>query len=324
MCKVNVLFRRGLLCFLPRSSSLLSSRNSVCFCSPHFRQLSLAASQVRSIFRNCHSALLLSNGSIYTIHSSHRESVIRHKHVQQERIREVLQEKKERFKETGQVILKDIRDTKNKVKERMEEIVERENVWTIPNLLCVSRIAISPYLGYVITQSEFHLALGLFAFAGITDLVDGWIARTYPSQATKIGSFLDPMADKVLVAILFLTLTYMDFIPVPLTGMIIIRDLLLVGAGFYIRYQSLPAPKTLARYFDVTHATAQLAPTFISKVNTAIQLTLIATTLAAPVFDYVDHPLLHALWYVTAGTTIASAWSYVVSQNTYKFLKRKK
>lgn len=56
--------------------------------------------------------------------------------------------------------------------------------------------------------------------------------------------------------------------------------------------------RTLSRYFDVTHATAQLAPTFISKINTAVQLTLAATTLAAPVFNYVDHPALHMLWFV--------------------------
>lgn len=51
------------------------------------------------------------------------------------------------------------------------------------------------------------------------------------------------------------------------------------------------------RYFDATHATAQLAPTFISKVNTAVQLLLVGSTLAAPVFDYVNHPALQGLWY---------------------------
>lgn len=57
-----------------------------------------------------------------------------------------------------------------------------------------------------------------------------------------MGSFLDPMADKVLIATLFLTLTYADLIPVALTGMIIARDAILVVAGFIIRYRSLPPP----------------------------------------------------------------------------------
>ncbi|GLH06393.1 Probable cardiolipin synthase (CMP-forming) [Gryllus bimaculatus] len=236
----------------------------------------------------------------------------------------VLKERKDRIKVSGQILLNDIRETKNKMKEKMEEVIERENVFTIPNFLCVSRIIISPYLGYVIIQSNFQLAFGLFVFAGVTDLIDGWVARTYPSQATKIGSFLDPMADKILVAILFVTLTYIELIPIPLTIMIIARDLLLVIAGFYIRYQSLPPPKTLPRYFDVTHATAQLAPTFVSKVNTVVQLSLVATTLASPVFGGVNPEVIHGLWYLTAATTVASACSYIFSRNTYKYLKPKK
>lgn len=72
--------------------------------------------------------------------------------------------------------------------------------------------------------------------------MDGWIARTWDGQSSKLGSFLDPMADKVLIATLFLTLTYSNLIPLLLTEMIIARDLLLVGAGFVIRFISLPKP----------------------------------------------------------------------------------
>ncbi|KAL3286503.1 hypothetical protein HHI36_001008 [Cryptolaemus montrouzieri] len=129
-----------------------------------------------------------------------------------------------------------------------------------------------------------------------------------------MGSFLDPMADKVLIGTLFLTLTYADLIPIALTAMIIGRDILLVTAGFIIRYRSLPHPKTLGRYFDVTHATVQLAPTFISKVNTGVQLALVGSTLAAPVFHYVGHPFLEYLWYVTGATTIAAGLSYIISK----------
>lgn len=57
-----------------------------------------------------------------------------------------------------------------------------------------------------------------------------------------MGSFLDPMADKVLIATLFLTLTYANLIPMALTSLIVARDLMLVGAGTVIRYQSLPPP----------------------------------------------------------------------------------
>ncbi|XP_013139230.1 PREDICTED: probable cardiolipin synthase (CMP-forming) [Papilio polytes] len=220
-------------------------------------------------------------------------------------------------------IIKDLQETKAKVKEKFEEVVERENVFTIPNMLCVARITMSPYLGYVILQDNYNLALGLLVFAGVTDLLDGWIARTWKSQSSKMGSFLDPMADKVLVATLFVCLTWQDLIPLPLTLLIIARDVALVAAGFVIRYKSLPPPRTLSRYFDVTHATAQLAPTFISKVNTAIQLLLVGTTLASPVFDYVHHPALQILCGVTAATTVVSALSYLIRKDTYKILKKK-
>lgn len=77
------------------------------------------------------------------------------------------------------------------------------------------------------------------------------------------------------------------------------------------------------KYFDPTYASVQLAPTVASKLNTGVQLCLVASTLAAPVFHFVDHPLLQSLCYVTAVTTIAGGLSYLVSKDTYKFLRKK-
>lgn len=85
--------------------------------------------------------------------------------------RDILMEKKDGF-------VKDMLIKKTMVKERvrekmeeMEEIVERENVFTIPNLLCVGRGVLAPYLGYVIVQQDFTFAMGLLVFAGVTDIV---------------------------------------------------------------------------------------------------------------------------------------------------------
>ncbi|XP_017781723.1 PREDICTED: probable cardiolipin synthase (CMP-forming) [Nicrophorus vespilloides] len=237
--------------------------------------------------------------------------------------KERLRDTEQRIKERGRVVLADIKETKDKVKGRVEQVIEKENIYTIPNFLCISRILLSPYLGMLIVQADFNFALGILGIAAVTDLLDGWIARTWESQSTKVGSFLDPMADKVLIATLFLTLTYANLIPIALTSIIVGRDVILVTAGFVIRYKSLPPPRNLSRYFDATLATAQLAPTFISKVNTAVQLLLVGSTLAAPVFQYVGHPALEYLWYVTGATTVAAGMSYVLSKNTYKFLKHK-
>ncbi|XP_049548005.1 probable cardiolipin synthase (CMP-forming) [Anopheles darlingi] len=220
-------------------------------------------------------------------------------------------------------LVQDIRERKKRVKKRVEEVIERENVVTIPNLLCIGRILASPYIGYVILQSEFQLAMVLLIMAGLTDLADGWIARNWPNQASRIGSFLDPMADKVLMGSLVIAMCYIELFPLWLTAVVVFRDVLLISAGFVIRYVSLPKPRTLSRYFDATHATAQLAPTFISKLNTAVQMVAVAATLGAPIFDYGNHDYLQGLWYLTGFTTLAAAVSYFTSKDTYKILRKK-
>ncbi|XP_064784128.1 cardiolipin synthase (CMP-forming) [Oncorhynchus masou masou] len=185
-----------------------------------------------------------------------------------------------------------------------------ENPWTIPNLLCVCRIALAPVLGILITEQHFHLSLGLFALAGFTDVLDGYIARNWPSQKSALGSALDPLADKILISVLYISLTYAQLIPAPLTALVIARDVGLIAAVFYVRYKTVPPPVTLSKFFNPCYTTAQLKPTTLSKVNTAIQLFLVAASLASPVFHYTDSPLLQALWYITAVTTTVSGYSY--------------
>ncbi|XP_069000290.1 cardiolipin synthase (CMP-forming) [Embiotoca jacksoni] len=185
-----------------------------------------------------------------------------------------------------------------------------ENPWTIPNLLCVSRILLAPFLGHLIIQQHFHLSLALFTLAGATDLLDGYIARTWPTQKSALGSALDPLADKILISFLYVSLTYAGLIPAPLTALVIFRDIGLIAAVFWVRYKTVPPPVTLSKFFNPCYTTAQLKPTLFSKVNTAIQLCLVAASLAAPVFQYTDSILLQSLWYITAVTTAASGYSY--------------
>uniref|UniRef100_A0A8C5MX87 Cardiolipin synthase (CMP-forming) n=1 Tax=Leptobrachium leishanense TaxID=445787 RepID=A0A8C5MX87_9ANUR len=198
-----------------------------------------------------------------------------------------------------------------------------ENPWTIPNLLSMTRIGLSPVLGYLIVGEDFHIALGIFALAGVTDLLDGYIARNWANQKSALGSALDPLADKILISVLYVCLTYAGLIPVPLTVMIILRDIALIAAVFYVRYKTLPPPRTAGKYFNPCYATARLEPTFISKMNTAVQLILVAASLAAPVFNFVDSVYLQALWCITAFTTAASGYSYYRhGQKTVKILNK--
>ncbi|XP_075269481.1 cardiolipin synthase (CMP-forming) [Opisthocomus hoazin] len=185
-----------------------------------------------------------------------------------------------------------------------------ENPWTIPNILSMARMGLAPVLGYLIVEENFSVALGVFVLAGVTDLLDGFIARNWANQKSALGSALDPLADKILISVLYVSLTCANLIPVSLTSMIILRDVVLIAAVFYVRYKTLSPPRTLSRYFNPCYATAQLKPTFVSKMNTAVQLILVAASLAAPVFNYVDSVYLQTLWCITALTTVTSAYSY--------------
>lgn len=75
-----------------------------------------------------------------------------------------------------------------------------ENIYTVPNILTFSRLVAAPLVGYLLVHDYHATALSLFAYAGITDLVDGYIARRYQLQ-TVVGTIIDPMADKLLMTI---------------------------------------------------------------------------------------------------------------------------
>jgi len=203
--------------------------------------------------------------------------------------------------------------------------LQRDKILTVPNVLTLLRMLASPVLGYLVLQESYHWACAVFVVAGFTDVLDGYIARHFVSQTSALGSFIDPFADKLLVSILFISLTAVDLIPLSLTVLVLTRDVCLMTAGFYVRYISLnPRPTSLRQYFDLTNRSAVLQPTTISKINTAVQLSLVAFTLAAPVFGYIEHPALQALWYLTASSTLISGVGYIFAKDTFKLLKKAK
>ncbi|XP_057316706.1 probable cardiolipin synthase (CMP-forming) [Hydractinia symbiolongicarpus] len=192
---------------------------------------------------------------------------------------------------------------------------------TIPNALTMFRLLVSPYIGYLVLCEQFNWAFGLVFLAGLTDAVDGWIARNFKNQSSNIGSYIDPLADKVLISILTLSLTAVHIIPMPLCGLIIARDLLLVGTSSHFHYKHLDPPKTLKKFFDFENSKVKMEPTGISKFNTFLQLGLVGLSVAAPVFHFTDHSLLHAYWYLVASTTVLSGLSYVVKDKSAYIIK---
>ncbi len=105
---------------------------------------------------------------------------------------------------------------------------------TTPNLLTLLRICLAPFLVAAILESHFALSFGLFVAAGLTDALDGLLARLL-KQRTMLGQYLDPVADKLLLSTLFLVLMHMDLIPVTVTVLVFGRDvgILVVAAILY-------------------------------------------------------------------------------------------
>lgn len=101
---------------------------------------------------------------------------------------------------------------REKVRSSFPSLTPRENIYNLPNFLTASRLIAAPVTAYLLVHDHYNLALGLFAYAGFTDLVDGWIARKWKLQ-TVAGSVLDPGADKALMIIVTSALAIKGAIP---------------------------------------------------------------------------------------------------------------
>lgn len=99
-----------------------------------------------------------------------------------------------------------------KVRSSITSLTPREKIYNIPNFLTATRLFAAPVIGYLVLHGQHKYALGLFAYAGITDMVDGWMARRFMLQ-TVVGSVIDPMADKFLMTVLTITLTMKGLLP---------------------------------------------------------------------------------------------------------------
>ncbi|OQV04596.1 hypothetical protein CLAIMM_09453 [Cladophialophora immunda] len=202
-----------------------------------------------------------------------------------------------------------------------------ENIYTLPNALTFSRLLAAPLVGYFVLQHEALLALGLFAYAGITDLVDGWLARRFHSQ-TVVGTVIDPMADKILMTTCVVTLTANGTLPVWLAVVVLGRDVALAISAIYFRWISLPPPKTFTRYWDFSLPSAEVHPTEISKINTLLQLLLVGNAMLLPVLPawLVDAGnlwgVMEGWYYLVAGTTVWSGLSYLGNKQAVRILTK--
>ncbi len=159
------------------------------------------------------------------------------------------------------------------------------------------RIALVAPILMLILKGSFGWALALFWVAGFSDGVDGYLAKRFEWHS-RLGALLDPIADKLLVAGLFVTLAYTQDIPVWLAAVVIMRDVVIVAGA--TAYNFLVRP-------------VQGEPTRISKLNTALQLLFLLFVLSRAGFGWPDQISLTVLGAAVLVTVVISGVDYVWS-----------
>ncbi|MCV0397764.1 MAG: CDP-alcohol phosphatidyltransferase family protein [Rhizobiaceae bacterium] len=168
---------------------------------------------------------------------------------------------------------------------------------TIPNIITILRFLLVPVVVFALLTGEMGWALAGFLVAGVSDGVDGFIARTF-DQKTELGAYLDPVADKLLLVSVFVVLGYMQELPLWLVIAAVSRDALIVGGVMLSTVMGKPI---------------EIRPLFVSKANTAIQIVLVLLVLAELTFGGSSGWLRLALVYGCGLLTAASAGAYLVS-----------
>ncbi len=165
----------------------------------------------------------------------------------------------------------------------------------IPNGICVVRIFLSLPIVWLMVEGRFGLALALFALAGLSDGLDGWLAKRFHWES-RLGGLLDPLADKVLLVSAFLSLGWLGFLPITLVLLVILRDLIIITGALVYHYSI---------------ADLEAAPSLISKLNTLVQIVLVLAVMANQGLLDLPASLLTSLILLTYLTTLISGADYI-------------
>ena len=176
----------------------------------------------------------------------------------------------------------------------------RAGLQHLPNLITLSRIALVPVLILLLKDHRYGMALAVFAVAGVSDALDGYLAKRLGVQS-QFGAVLDPVADKLLLVTAYVMLTVLGHIPFWLTLAVASRDVLIVGG--YLLYTSHAGP-------------VKMRPSILSKLNTLAQIALVCLILVKQA-AHVRWPwLVTTMVYSVLVTTLASGahylWSWMV------------
>ena len=166
---------------------------------------------------------------------------------------------------------------------------------TLPNVITFARLCAVPAAVWLVLQDRMDAAFWVFVAAGVSDAVDGWLARVSNARS-RLGAILDPVADKALLVSIYVTLAAVGVLPDWLAILVVFRDLLIVG-GVLVLYVLGQPPA--------------IQPILLSKANTALQITLAAGALLVAGYGLSAGGLIGLLVLATAATTFASGAVYV-------------
>jgi len=164
----------------------------------------------------------------------------------------------------------------------------------LPNMLTGLRLAAAPVTVGLLATGRFELALGIFAFAGVSDAADGFLAKRW-GVTSRLGRFLDPAADKALLFAALVTLTALRDVPLWLTLAVMFREGLLI-AGIVVALAA--------------RAQIHIRPLFIGKAATALQIVYVLAHLVALAFGFSLDSLEPAASYLVAVLAVVSGFSY--------------
>jgi cardiolipin synthase len=167
----------------------------------------------------------------------------------------------------------------------------------IPNALCILRMLMVAPIAWLLLDGRYGWVLLLFFLAGFTDGLDGYLAKRFDWRS-RLGGILDPLADKLLLVTVFITLAWVGLAPVWLLAAVVARDVIIVsGATAY---------RLLIGEFEAS-------PTRISKINSALQLLYVLSAVADAGFGVPGRPVVEVIGYGVLATTAVSGIDYMVT-----------
>jgi cardiolipin synthase len=166
---------------------------------------------------------------------------------------------------------------------------------SIPNLITLGRILLVPVVVWSIYNGSILLAFALFLIAGVSDAIDGFLAKRF-NMSSELGAYLDPLADKTLIVSIYVTLGIAGKIPAWLVILVVSRDIMIVGAIMLSWLMGSPL---------------KVKPLLVSKLNTVAQIVFACVVLAALGFGFQAGTLIIILMGLVAGLTLLSIAAYL-------------